>query len=262
MLIKPHLTTQATGTAQERKSAMSTRGRLSVAAVTVTCATLAVLGVGTSALASNATSNSIKACYKTGATLPPLDHIGTTGTCPTGDSSLTWNIVGPKGATGPQGATGPTGPQGPAGISEGVQAFSNTETFINQANTGIGVIQTPAVSTTGDYYVSASLSSWVSAADFVYCWVEFAPVGDVAEVTMPSGGANYQSLSLNADVHVTAGSPVAVACESPYGMAGTYVNSADVNATLISNDNGATANVTRGPRMQPMPRLPQAHSAR
>jgi hypothetical protein len=233
---------------------MSIRRPLSVAAVTVTCATLAVLAVGSGALASNVTtSGQIKACYKTTTTLPPLDHIATTGSCPTGDSSLTWNKVGPK---------GPAGPAGPAGISEGVQAFSNTTVTINPANTGIAVIHTPDVSTTGDYYVSASLSGVISAGDEVYCWISYAPVGDVAVVTMPSSsGANYQSLSLNGDVAATAGSPITVACESADGL-GSYINSADVNAVLISNDNGATANVTRGPRVQPMPRLPRAHSVR
>src|SRR5215469_10507483 len=97
MFIKPHVTTQKARTVQGRKSVMSIRRPLSVAAVTVTCATLAVLAVGSSALASNSTSGQIKVCYKTSGTLPPLDHVATADACPAGDSSLTWNKVGPQG---------------------------------------------------------------------------------------------------------------------------------------------------------------------
>jgi hypothetical protein len=72
---------------------MISRRRAKVAALTASCAALAVLGAASSAMASNTpatTTGQIKACYKTGSTLPPLDHITTTGACPTGDSALTY----------------------------------------------------------------------------------------------------------------------------------------------------------------------------
>ena len=80
---------------------MTNRRRLGIAAVTVTSAALAILGVGGGALASNvAAPGQIKACYKTGTTLPPLTHIATSGKCPTGNSTLIWNKVGPQGPAG------------------------------------------------------------------------------------------------------------------------------------------------------------------
>ncbi len=46
--------------------------------------------------------------------------IVSTATCPSGETLLTWNTVGPQGpagAQGPQGATGATGATGPAGLT-------------------------------------------------------------------------------------------------------------------------------------------------
>jgi hypothetical protein len=37
------------------------------------------------------------------------------GVCPRGESKISWNAVGPRGARGPQGAIGLAGPAGPAG---------------------------------------------------------------------------------------------------------------------------------------------------
>src|SRR5580693_5816904 len=165
---------------------MSTRRRLSVTTVTVSCAALAVLGVGSGALASNlTTSGQIKACYKTGATLPPLDHIATTGTCPTGDSSLAWNKVGP------QGPAGPKGPQGPAGISTGVSVSSATPVTLDQAQTLIPVLSTPAAPAAGTYYINASIMLVVAQGDTVTCLASgangttgaFTTVGPVANQT-------------------------------------------------------------------------------
>lgn len=36
--------------------------------------------------------------------------------CPTGQTKIHWNQIGPKGPQGPTGATGPQGPQGPQGV--------------------------------------------------------------------------------------------------------------------------------------------------
>ena len=102
---------------------MIIRRRLHVAAITAFCATLAMLGASTGAMASSnttaATTGQIKACYKTSGSLPPLDHIATTGTCPTGDSSLTWNTIGRQ------------GPPGPAGIATGISTSSFSQVGLN-----------------------------------------------------------------------------------------------------------------------------------
>ena len=89
---------------------MNTRRWLSVAAITVASATLALAGAGSDALASNiAATGQIKACYKTGTALVPLGHVGNSVACPAGDSTLTWNMVGPQGRRGPRGPGRPGG---------------------------------------------------------------------------------------------------------------------------------------------------------
>jgi hypothetical protein len=214
---------------------MSTRRQLSVAAVTVSCAALAVLGVGSGALASNiTTSGQIKACYKTGATLPPLDHIGTTRACPTGDSSLTWNKVGPKGPAGPQGQ------QGPAGVSVGDSGTSGTLVPLNQAQTLTPVLSTATAPTSGTYYVNASVMLIVAQGDTVACILgdnnglqgTFATVGPVANQT-------YETLPLSQAISVNAGDSVKVECSDYTSNNSTSFYDGGITATLINN---ATAN--------------------
>ncbi len=210
---------------------MSTRRQLSVAAVTVSCAALAVLGVGSGALASNITTpGQIKACYKTGATLPPLDHVATTGSCPTGDSSLTWNKVGPK---------GPAGPQGPAGVSVGVSGTSGTSVPLNQAQTLTPVLSTATAPTSGTYYVNASVMLVVAQGDTVACILgdnnglqgAFATVGPVANQT-------YETLPLSQAISVNAGDSVKVECTNYTSNNSTSFYDGGITATLINNATG------------------------
>ncbi|HEV7192505.1 MAG TPA: hypothetical protein VGN35_04795 [Jatrophihabitantaceae bacterium] len=81
------------------------------------------LGIGGMAVASiPAASGTITACYVTGAAnagvVAPLFVIDTAkGSCPRGDTTLTWNQQGIQGATGPAGPTGPTGATGATGAT-------------------------------------------------------------------------------------------------------------------------------------------------
>ena len=70
------------------------------------------------------TNNTIDACTAKGGTLRVIDPSVTQ--CKQGETSLAWNVEGPKGDTGdvgpagpagPEGPTGPAGPQGPAGAT-------------------------------------------------------------------------------------------------------------------------------------------------
>ncbi len=228
---------------------MSTRRRLSVTAVTVSCAALAVLGVGSGALASNlTTSGQIKACYKTGATLPPLDHIATTGSCPTGDSSLTWNKVGPQGPVGPQGSVGPQGPQGPAGLAVGISGTSSTSVALNQAQVLAPVLSTAAAPATGTYYVNASVMLVVAQGDTVACILgdnngtqgAFATVG-------PAANQTYETLPLSQAISVNAGDSVKVECSGYTANNGTLFYDGGITGTLI---NSATGNALKASPMQ------------
>lgn len=72
---------------------------------------MAAVGVAYSAIPSDGV---ISGCYtKSGGTLRVID--ATTGTCSSKETSLAWNVQGPKGDSGPQGPKGDSGPQGPKG---------------------------------------------------------------------------------------------------------------------------------------------------
>jgi hypothetical protein len=230
---------------------MITHRRLFVAAVTVTSAALTVLGIGTGALASNApATGQIKACYKTGATLPPLDHIATTGTCPTGDSSLAWNKVGP------QGPAGPTGPQGPAGISTGVSVSSATPVTLDQAQTLIPVLSTPAAPAAGTYYLNASIMLVVAQGDTVTCLASGANGTTGAFTTVgPVANQTYETLPLSQMVTLNAGGSATVSCADYTSNASTSFFDGGITATLI---NSATGNAPRMSAAHPAhPALPK-----
>jgi hypothetical protein len=222
---------------------MSTRHRLAVAAVTA--AALTVLGAGSGALASNVTSTGqIKACYKTGAALPPLDHIATTGNCPTGDSSLVWNKVGPH---------GPAGPPGPAGMSVGVSGTSFTPVVLDQAQTLSTVLTSAAAPAAGIYYVNASIMLVVAQGDTVACIASGANGEQGAFTTIgPVTGPTYETLPLSVMLPLNAGGSATVSCSGYTSNPGTSFYDGGITATLI---NSATGNA---PRMSPAhPVLPK-----
>lgn len=98
-----------------------------------------------------------------GVALPPIDHIATTGTCPTGDSTLLWNKVGPRGPQGIQGL------QGPAGIAVGTSGTSGTAVSLTQAQTLVPVESAAAVPQSGSYFVTASVMLIVAQGDTIAC---------------------------------------------------------------------------------------------
>jgi hypothetical protein len=210
---------------------MITRRWLGVSAVTVSCAAFAVLGIGGDAMAgSAATSGQIKACYKTGATLPPLTHIGSSATCPSGNTSLVWNKVGPQ------------GPPGPAGVSVGSSGTSGTSITLDQAQTLTPVLTSAAVSTGGTYYVNASVMLIVAQGDTVACILDnagsytgaFATVGPVANQT-------YETLPLSGMMSLAAGATPSVACTDYTANAGTSFYDGGITATLINSASGDLA---------------------
>jgi hypothetical protein len=217
---------------------MITRRWLGVSAVTATCAAFALLGIGGDALAgSTATPGQIKACYKTGVTLPPLTHIGTSAACPTGDNSLVWNKVGPQ------------GPPGPAGVSVGSSGVSGTSIVLDQAQTLTPVLSSAAVPTGGTYYVNASVMLVVAQGDTVACILDnggsytgaFATVGPVANQT-------YETLPLTGMMNLSAGAAPAVACADYTANANTSFYDGGITATLI---NSATGNLAPATRVRP-----------
>jgi hypothetical protein len=207
---------------------MNTRRWLSVAAVTIASATLALVGVGSDALASNtAATGTIKACYKTGTALVPLNHVGSSVVCPKGDSTLTWNNVGPP------------GPQGPPGASQGISASSNTNVPLHQGNTLVQVLAITPVPTSGTYYLNASIMLTVGAGDGVACvWAEngtevgtFATVGDVPNLS-------YQTVPLSASLYLPAGTILQVLCSDYNSVSQTSFYNGAITGVLINSPSG------------------------
>jgi hypothetical protein len=216
---------------QGRNAAMNTRRWLSVAAVTIASATLALAGVGSDALASNtAGTGTIKACYKTGTALVPLNHVGSAVACPSGDSTLTWNKVGPQ---------GPPGPQGPAGVSQGISASSSTSVPLNQGNTLVQVMAITPVPTSGTYYLNASIMLTVGAGDGVACvWGvngnesgTFATVGDVPNLS-------YQTVALSGSFYLPAGTNLQVLCSDYNSVQQTSFYNGAITGVLINSPSG------------------------
>ncbi len=207
---------------------MNTRRWLSVAAVTVTSATLALAGAGSDALASNAAATGqIKACYKTGTTLVPLNHIGNSGKCPTGDTGLTWN------------KTGPPGPPGPSGVSVGVSATSGTTVSLDQANTLIPVLTSEPVPQSGTYYVNASIMLTVGQGDTVVCVYDIGGTETGAFATVgPVAGLSYQTLPLTGMLNLTAGDALSVSCSDYTSDAATSFYNGAITGMLINSATG------------------------
>ena len=224
---------------------MNTRRWLSVAAVTIASATLALAGVGSDALAGNtAATGTIKACYKTGTALVPLNHVGNSVACPTGDSALTWNKVGPQ---------GPPGPQGPAGVSQGISTSSNTSVPLDQGNTLVPVMTITPVPASGTYYLNASIMLTVGAGDGVACvWAEngtevgtFATVGDVPNLS-------YQTVPLSGSLYLPAGTDLQVLCSDYNSVSQTSFYNGAITGVLINSPSG-NAKPTAAPVRQGLP---------
>jgi hypothetical protein len=216
---------------------MNTRRWLSVAAVTVASATLALVGAGGDALASNtAATGQIKACYKTGTALVPLSHVGNSVACPASDSTLTWNKVGPQ---------GPPGPQGPAGVAVGAAGTSGTSVPLDQAQVLAPVLSTTAVTTGGTYYVSASVMLVVAQGDTVVCVFQAGGVAQGAFATVgPVANQTYETLPLSAVLSIPSAGTAEVACADYTSNAATSFYDGGITATLISNGADSPRQVT------------------
>jgi hypothetical protein len=220
----------------------------------VTGATLAITTAGGVALASDSASPAtITACYKPSPVPATLKRIAPTAVCPSGYSRLTWNEKGAAGPQGPQGQTGatgqqglagqqgPAGPQGPPGASTGTSAFSLTPVTLSTASQT--VLQAPAVTQNGTYYVSADVSIDVAAADYAFCGA-FSSSGldagaESATGPGPSGSGEIQTIPVVGVISLAAGQAPEVQCEDDGGS--TSFIDGDVTATLINNPimNGA-----------------------
>lgn len=243
------------------------RARLRRSSLLAAGAALAVLATGGVALASDAVATGpIKACYHPGTATAALRVVTKAhASCPRGDKPLTWNTVGPQGPAGPQGPQGPAGPQGqqgttgpqgpagpqgsqgPAGLSTGVTAGTLTEVKIDQGgSTPVVVITAPAVSSSGVYYITASITMQVAAGDLVACAAipnQIEP--QTAQFGAPSATISY-ALPVNGALALSAGQAPSIECIDANSNQSTTFLEGSLHATLISSSNAAaTAAPTR-----------------
>ena len=99
------------------------------------------------------------------------------------------------------------------------------------------MMQTNAVSTSGTYFISASVFPFVASGDSdVFCYDTLASLG--AGVPSQWGGSfqngNYAQVSISDVLFINAGDAVQVYCESG-GSNGSFVFNAGVTATLINS---------------------------
>ena len=239
--------------------------RFGAGAIVVSGAVVAVLGAGGVATASSSpaagttgatTTGTIKACYQTTTSPATIKHIPTSSTCARGNSTLTWNQVGPRGPQGPAGPQGLQGPQGPAGISVGTSGTSGTSVPLNQAQTLKTVLSGSAAPASGTYYVNASVMLVVAQGDTVACILAdngntvgaFSTVGPVANQT-------YETLPLSGAISMSAGDTPQVQCSDYTSSNTTSFYDGGITSVLINSPTGgATAHgVNQRPSHQSLP---------
>lgn len=171
-------------------------------------AVVAVVSMGAAGIAAATipSNNVIDACYsKSGGTLRVIDSSVTK--CKSGETSLAWNVQGPKGEQGETGPMGPAGPMGPQGIQgipgpdgpqglpgpagpigpagPGAEAFmaQGAASLDNFSNTTVATLNLPA----GAYAVfgKAVLKNRDSDAQDASCRLSS---GDISDVRLPDPG--------------------------------------------------------------------------
>jgi hypothetical protein len=141
---------------------MNRRGRVGVAVALAAAFLLggATYGVVVVAGASG-TSTTYYACLTTTKTLTKVGTVSPN--CKNGSQLISWNSVGPEGATGATGATGApgaTGPQGPVGPSGTAGLFGTNDNSVSAGNVA------GAPCTIGDVILTASTvvaDNWLPA---------------------------------------------------------------------------------------------------
>ena len=150
---------------------------------------------------------------------------------------------GPIGQTGPTGASGPQGAQGPAGISLGYHAYNLNSQVLN-ASAATVIATTPAVSTSGVYYVVGTATLGVTSGDGAGCWVQNqfgGLLGTVAESSAPG----FQSVSILATATLNAGDEVQMVCADTSNLNSVFYNGGFI-AFLVNNDNNKSQALREG----------------
>jgi hypothetical protein len=173
-------------------------------------------------------------------------------TCKSTEHRINWNQAGPQGPPGPKGPKGAAGPKGPPGMSLGYSAL--IPIGVNPPLSGdepILIMQTNSISTSGTYFISASVFPYVAAGDqFVFCFDTLASNDTPSQYGGSDQSGNYAQVSITDVLFINSGDSVQVWCETE-GFNGTYVFSAGLTATLINSAHAASEAQPRNPHKNP-----------
>jgi hypothetical protein len=102
------------------------------------------------------------------------------------------------------------------------------------------IMQTNSISTSGTYFISASVFPYVAAGDqFVFCFDSLASSGTASQYGGSFQSNNYAQASITDVLFINSGDSVQVWCETE-GFNGSFVANAGVTATLINSAHEAS----------------------
>ena len=167
--------------------------------------------------------------------------------------------AGPAGAEGPSGPTGPQGPQGtpgPAGISTGVGSYNNNSSYLSGSNL---LATSPAVPTTGNYYLSGVASLGISAGDEIWCQLFDSLEGIALSNYGLSASSNGDTvtIAISGAQNLQSGDKIQLYCGSYNANNTSVFYNGGFTATLINNSSvitlggDASGKKTKGAAVQP-----------
>ncbi len=147
--------------------------------------------------------------------------------------------AGPEGPGGPTGPQGPQGAQGPAGISMGVGAYDNNAAYLGGSNL---LATSPAVPTTGNYYLSGVASLGISAGDEIWCQLfdsnEGIPLSNYG--LSASSNGDTVTIAISGAQNLQSGDKVELYCGSYNSNYTSVFYNGGFTATLINSSNVIT----------------------
>jgi hypothetical protein len=111
-------------------------------------------------------------------------------------------------------------------------------------NDPITVMTGPAVSASGVYYLTGSLTIEVAQGDFVGC--SFSPQASepTNEEIGPAPNTMFESMSMNGEISLSAGQSPSITCIDANSNSTTQTGEGDLSAVLINNSTVGTGTPT------------------
>lgn len=121
-----------------------------------------------------------------------------------------------------------------SGTVTGLTASSFSNVQLNGSLSG--AVVSPTITTAGTYYVTGDVQVTIQPYDSVTC--QIGTTGATYSATNPSSNNMWAVIPINLSVSTPADRIINIGCRNYAGGTGTYVNSATVNATLVTDSTG------------------------